>query len=201
MPIFAANTVRSPLIQAELGRVDEFGRGEFWGFHRCAAFVVIPRLATGAWGGGTVSTTMSDEDWAHTLTVFRACLPRRGRKAPDDRPALSGRAACLHGGECALARPAEGIGPVEQRVEAVRSSEQGGRVRSLFRHSGVPERVGPSDPDVRHHDRARACFGGGSKRGQKGQALGRSRGGFTTKIHAKSDRSGNLDQPAFNRYR
>ena len=38
----------------------------------------------------------------------------------------------------------------------------------------------------------RACFGGGGKRGQKGQALGRSRGGFTTKIHAKSDNSGNL---------
>ena len=28
---------------------------------------------------------MSEEDWAHTLTVFRACLPRRGRKAADDR--------------------------------------------------------------------------------------------------------------------
>ena len=32
-----------------------------------------------------MSTTMSEEDWAHTLTVFRACLPRRGRKAADDR--------------------------------------------------------------------------------------------------------------------
>jgi transposase len=28
---------------------------------------------------------MNDEDWAHTLVVFRACLPRRGRKAKDDR--------------------------------------------------------------------------------------------------------------------
>ena len=41
--------------------------------------------------------------------------------------------------------------------------------------------------------RARACVGGRSKRGQKeGQALGRSRGGFTTKIHAKSDTSGDI---------
>jgi transposase len=31
-----------------------------------------------------------------------------------------------------------------------------------------------------------------SKRGQEGQALGRSRGGFTTKIHAKSDASGDI---------
>ena len=28
---------------------------------------------------------MSEEDWTHTLAVFRACLPRRGRKAQDDR--------------------------------------------------------------------------------------------------------------------
>lgn len=32
-----------------------------------------------------MSTRMSEEDWAVTLTVFRACLPRRGRKAADDR--------------------------------------------------------------------------------------------------------------------
>jgi transposase len=32
-----------------------------------------------------MSTKMSEEDWDHTLAVFRACLPRRGRKAKDDR--------------------------------------------------------------------------------------------------------------------
>lgn len=32
-----------------------------------------------------MSTRMSEEDWAHTLTVFRACLSRRGRKGEDDR--------------------------------------------------------------------------------------------------------------------
>jgi len=32
-----------------------------------------------------MSTRMSDEDWTATLAVFRACLPRRGRKAQDDR--------------------------------------------------------------------------------------------------------------------
>ena len=34
-----------------------------------------------------MSTKMDEEDWAYTLTVFRACLPRRGRKGNDD-PAL-----------------------------------------------------------------------------------------------------------------
>jgi len=28
---------------------------------------------------------MTEKDWEHTLMVFRACLPRRGRKAADDR--------------------------------------------------------------------------------------------------------------------
>ena len=32
-----------------------------------------------------MSTKMTEADWANTLEVFRACLPRRGRKAADDR--------------------------------------------------------------------------------------------------------------------
>ena len=32
-----------------------------------------------------MSTRMNEEDWARTLEVFRACLPRRGRKAANDR--------------------------------------------------------------------------------------------------------------------
>ena len=32
-----------------------------------------------------MSTKMNEEDWRHTLAVFRACLPRRGRKAENDR--------------------------------------------------------------------------------------------------------------------
>ena len=35
-----------------------------------------------------MSTQMSEEDWDHTLMVLRACLPRRGRKAADDRKFL-----------------------------------------------------------------------------------------------------------------
>ena len=32
-----------------------------------------------------MSTKMTDTDWANALEVFRACLPRRGRKATNDR--------------------------------------------------------------------------------------------------------------------
>ena len=77
-------------------------------------------------------------------------------------------------------------------METLRSAEQGRRFRSLFRRARVHELHGASPSDVRRHRRARACVGGRSKGGQEGQALGRSRGGFTTKIHAKSDASGDI---------
>ena len=77
-------------------------------------------------------------------------------------------------------------------METLRPLEQGRRIRGVFRNAGGDELVGASDPDVRLHHRARACLGSGRKRGQEGQALGRSRGGFTTKIHAKSDASGGI---------
>jgi hypothetical protein len=38
-----------------------------------------------------MSTRMDEDDWARTLAVFRACLPRRGRKAEDDRRFLEAR--------------------------------------------------------------------------------------------------------------
>ena len=74
-------------------------------------------------------------------------------------------------------------------MEAVRPIEQGRRSRGLLRCARVHEFVGASDPDVQFNDRARARIG---QRGQEAQALGRSRGGFTTKIHAKSDASGDI---------
>ena len=43
---------------------------------------------------------------------------------------------------------------------------------------------------LRQHDRARSCLGRRCKRGQQHQALGRSRGGFSTKIHLKTDLDG-----------
>jgi transposase len=79
---------------------------------------------------------------------------------------------------------------LEQRVETVLAIEPIGDLRSIFRHAGGHERDGASGADVRFHRGARACFGGGRKRGQDDQALGRSRGGFSTKIHLKVDLGG-----------
>ena len=77
-------------------------------------------------------------------------------------------------------------------METFRPLEQGWRIRGLLRHARLHELFGASDPDVRFDHRARARVGRRRKRGQEAQALGRSRGGFTTKIHAKSDASGDI---------
>jgi transposase len=98
----------------------------------------------------------------------------------------------LHGRERSLARPAGTLWSLEQRVETLRPIEQGWGLRSLLRRACLDEFVRAPDPDVRLDNRARACVSRRSKRGQEGQALGRSRGGFTTKIHAKSDASGDI---------
>src|SRR5271154_1591642 len=91
-----------------------------------------------------------------------------------------------------MARPAGTLWSLGQRMETLRPIEQGRRFRSLFRRARLDEFVRALNPDVRLDDRARACVGRRSKGGPEGQALGRSRGGFTTKIHAKSDASGDI---------
>ncbi|KAB2688520.1 IS5 family transposase [Brucella tritici] len=89
-----------------------------------------------------------------------------------------------------MAGAAGAVRQVEQRVEALRPAEQGGRVRDLLRSPCRAVVVGAPDPDVRLDHRARPCLGSRRQRGQKGQALGRSRGGFSTKIHLKTDFDG-----------
>ena len=77
-------------------------------------------------------------------------------------------------------------------METVLAAEPFGRVRDVFRYAGIVQQVRPSHPNVRFHRGARACLGGRRKRGQETQALGRSRGGFSTKIHLKTDTDGHI---------
>jgi len=82
------------------------------------------------------------------------------------------------------------IRALEQRVEAVLAAEPIWNFRSVLRCPGGDERDGAFGADVRFHRGARPCLGSGRKRGQHDQALGRSRGGFSTKIHLKTDFGG-----------
>lgn len=77
-------------------------------------------------------------------------------------------------------------------MEALLAAEPVGRVRAVLRQLGLLEHVSAPRPDVRPHRRARPGLGSRRKRGQEGQALGRSRGGFSTKIHLKTDFDGHV---------
>jgi len=79
---------------------------------------------------------------------------------------------------------------LERGLEAVLASEPSGRVRGHVRRARGHEPDRAPGPDVRLHHRSRPCLRSGRKRGQDGQALGRSRGGFSTKIHLKTDFGG-----------
>jgi transposase len=90
-----------------------------------------------------------------------------------------------------VASVARGVRQLEQRLEAVFAAEPKQCVRGILPGAGGSERNGASGPDVRQHRCARPCLGSRRKRGQDGHALGRSRGGFSTKIHLKADLKGN----------
>ena len=79
---------------------------------------------------------------------------------------------------------------MEQRLETLLAVEQVGGLRGFLRSPGGDERDGAARADVRFHRGSCPCLGGRRKRGQKEEALGRSRGGFSTKIHLKTDFDG-----------
>src|SRR6478609_2313539 len=151
---------------------------------------MIHRTPTESEAGADVDKDGWGRLGAHACSVPR--LPAPARTEGRGGSPLPRGASFLHRRERSLARSAGALRPLEQRVETLRSLEQGRRLRGVLRHARVHEFYGASHSDVRFDHRARSCVGGRSKGGQEGQALGRSRGGFTTKIHAKSDASGDI---------
>lgn len=106
------------------------------------------------------------------------------------RPHISGSTALFRDPQHHLARASRQVRTLEQRVETVLAIEPIRDFRSLFRRAGGDERGCPSGADVRFHRGACPRLGSWRKRGQDEQALGRSRGGFSTKIHLKVDLDG-----------
>ena len=134
-------------------------------------------------------TRMSEEDWTIVLAAFEASRSRRGDKGDDDRRFLEAlHYFCVHNITW-RALPAQ-FGPWNSVWKRFWRLSRAGGVRGHVRSARGVERDGPSRADVRLHGGARARVGGGRKRGQQDQALGRSRGGFSTKIHLKADFDG-----------
>ena len=77
---------------------------------------------------------------------------------------------------------------MEQRLEAVLAAQPFRGVRGILPVAGGMQQDGTPGPVLRQHDSPGSRLGCRRKRGQHRQAFGRSRGGFSTKIHLKHRR-------------
>jgi transposase len=134
-------------------------------------------------------TAMTEADWTIVLRVFAASRSRRGDKGRDDRKFLEALHYFVVHNITWRALP-EKFGHWNSVWKAVLAAEPIRNFRSVLRCPGGDERDSAFGADVRFHRGARPCLGSGCKRGQHDQALGRSRGGFSTKIHLKTDFDG-----------
>jgi len=89
----------------------------------------------------------------------------------------------------AVARRSREVRQVDDRVPALPALERGRRLGGCRRHSG-PGDGGQLPPQHRLDHGPGPCLGRRRKRGTREQAFGRSRGGFTCKVHCLSDARG-----------
>ena len=134
-------------------------------------------------------TKMTEEDWVLVHEVFDACRSRRGDKGRDDSKFLEALHYFTIHNITWRALPAE-FGSWNSIWKRFWRLSRSGVCETFLRSARLLERASPSRADVRLDRHPRTCVGGRRKRGQDGEALGRSRGGFSTKIHLKTDLDG-----------
>ena len=146
---------------------------------RCVTGIREPDMLTG----------MTERDWLIALELFDAVQSRRGEPGHDDRKFLEAIHYFSVHSITWRALPEE-FGNWNRCMEAVLEAQPIGCIRGILSDARSMQRHGPSDPVLRQHDRTRSRFSSRCQRGQQHQALGRSRGGFSTKIHLKTDLDG-----------
>src|SRR3954470_20880830 len=134
-------------------------------------------------------TQMSEDEWATVLALFRACRSRRGDKGRNDRKFLEALHYFTLHNITWRALPAEfgnwnsvwkrfwrlsQAGVFEAFFDALAATSQTAHLVQMFDSTIVRAHVSAA----------------GAKGGQDGHALGRSPGGFSTKIHLKADLDG-----------
>ena len=131
---------------------------------------------------------LSDEQWER----IEPHLPTdvRGVERADDRRVISGIVHVLKSGCRWCDCPPEYGPPTTIYNRFVRWARRG-IWENLFRELAGNGRSS-RHADDRLHARQSASLGGGRKRGEQKQAVGRSRGGRNTKIHALADAKGRL---------
>src|SRR3982750_240621 len=134
-------------------------------------------------------TRMTDQDWEIVVQVFQACRSRRGGKGRNDRRFLEALHDFAVHNITWRALP-EAFGNWNSVWKRFWRLSQAGVFEAFFDALAATSRTAHlvqmlDSTIVRAHVSA-----AGAKGGQDGQALGRSRGGFSTKIHLKADLDG-----------
>jgi transposase len=127
---------------------------------------------------------MSDAEWSFFEPFVRASTGRPS----DYRRVLDGIFWVTRTG--APWRDLPGTGQVELGLSAIPTLEPVGTMGRAARCAVGQRGRAQNGPDDRQHRDPRPPSGGGRKRGAQDQALGRSRGGFTSKIHARTNGEG-----------
>ena len=108
-----------------------------------------------------------------------------GARQPDDRE----RNLVAHPDGGTVAGRSRKVRQVDDGLSTLPTMERGGRLGGG--RLDARRRDGPQQASQhRFNDGSRACLGGRRKRGTQKQAFGRSRGGFTCKVHCLSDAKG-----------
>src|SRR5271163_1378241 len=113
-------------------------------------------------GGPTMLTTMTEEDWTIALKVFEASRSRRGDKGRNDRKFLEALQYFVVHNITWRALP-EKFGHWNSIWKRFWRLSRSGTFEAFFDAPGGNERDGASGADVRFHHSARPCLGGGRK--------------------------------------
>ena len=134
-------------------------------------------------------TAMTEEDWTIVLRVFAASRSRRGDKGRNDRKFLEALHYFVVHNITWRALP-EKFGHWNSVWKRFWRLSRSGTFEAFFDALAAMSETAHLVQMFEFHRGARPCLGSGRKRGQHDHALGRSRGGFSTKIHLKTDFGG-----------
>src|SRR5712672_519820 len=135
-------------------------------------------------------TRMTERDWSIALEVVDSAQSSRGEPGHNDRKFLEAVHYFTVHSITWRALPIE-YGKWNSVWKRFWRISRSGVFEAFFQALAECSETAHLGPVLRQHDRTRPRLGGRGKRGQQRQAFGRSRGGFSTKIHLKTDLDGN----------
>ena len=121
-----------------------------------------------------------------TLSADRRAWHTAGRRSPCDQ-----RYSACSEKRLPLVRLPAGVWSTHDDLQSLRTLDAKGRVGAIVQRTGITRTRGRHAND-RLNSRKGPSLSCRSKRGEQNQAIGRSRGGRNTKIHAVADAKGRL---------